>query len=288
VSEAQNSTSSSPTLRKRELGILLRGLRTRQGLTVDQVAAELLCSPSKVSRMETGQRGATARDIRDLCRLYGVTDPAEQDRLTTLAKEGKEQGWWQSLALPHRDYVGLEQVAVAMSIFQSSVVPGLLQTADYARAIHRNGIPRLDDSAIEERVKERQKRRQVLTREMPPRVDVLLDEAVLRRPIGGPSKMRDQLSQLIAEMERPNITIRVVPYSIGAHPALESNFTMLEFEGQAPTAVYAEGLVGPTYLDKPEQLERYTLALELLHDLALSPQASTAFMAEVRDAYTDG
>jgi hypothetical protein len=208
----------------------------------------------------------------------------------TLAKEGKQQGWWQSFAvpLPHKDYVGLEQEATVMSTFQSSVVPGLLQTADYTRAIHRNGIPRLDDSAIEERVEERYKRRQILTREMPPRVDVILDEAVLRRPLGGPSVMRDQLTQLIAETERPNVTVYVLPYEIGAHPALESNFTILEFDGQAPTVVYVEGLVGPTYLVKPQDLERYMLALELLHEMVLSPQDSTAFMGEVRDSYTSG
>ena len=265
-------------------------LRNEQGLTVEQVAFELLCSPSKVSRMETGQRGATARDIRDLCRLYGVTDPAEQDRLMTLAKEGKQQGWWQSFAvpLPHMTYVGLEQDATVMSIFQSSVVPGLLQTGDYTRAIHRNGIPRLDDSAIEERVQERFKRRQVLTREMPPRVDVMLDEAVLRRPLGGPSTMRDQLTQLIAETERENVTIRVLPYKIGAHPALESNFTVLEFESQAPTVVYVEGLVGQIYLEKQQDVERYMLVLELLHGMALSPQDSTALIAGVRDTYTSG
>lgn len=286
--EARRSTGGSPTLRRRELGALLRVLRNEQGLTVEQVASELLCSPSKVSRMETGQRGATARDIRDLCQLYGVTDPAEQDRLMTLAKEGKQQGWWQSFAvpLPHMTFVGLEQEATVMSMFQSSVVPGLLQTADYTRAIHKNGIPRLDDSAIEERVQERFKRRQVLTREMPPRVDIMLDEAVLRRPLGGPSIMRDQLTQLIAETERPNVSIRVLPYKIGAHPALESNFTILEFEGQAPTVVYVEGLVGQIYLEKQQDVERYMLALELLHGMALSPQDSTALIAGVRDAYT--
>jgi hypothetical protein len=208
----------------------------------------------------------------------------------TLAKEGKQQGWWQSFAvpLPHKDYVGLEQVATVMSIFQSSVVPGLLQTADYIRSIHRNGIPRLEDAAIDDRVKERYKRRQILTREMPPQVDVMLDEAVLRRPLGGPSVMRDQLTQLIAETKRPNVTIRVLPYRIGAHPALESNFTILEFEGQAPTVVYVEGLVGPTYLVKPDDVKRYRLAHGLLREMVLSPQDSRALMTEVRDTYTGG
>jgi transcriptional regulator with XRE-family HTH domain len=288
--EAHSITGSSPTLRRRELGALLRALRNEQGLTVEQAAAELLCSPSKVSRMETGQRGATPRDIRDLCRLYGVTNVAEQERLMTLAKEGKQQGWWQSFAvpLPYMTYVGLEQEAAVMSMFQSSVVPGLLQTADYTRAIHRNGIPRLEDSAIEERVEERLKRRQILTREAPPLVEVMLDEAVLRRPLGGPAVMRNQLTQLIAETDRQNVTIRVLPYEIGAHPALESNFTLLEFVGQAPTVVYVEGLVGQIYLERQQDVDRYMLALELLRGMALSPQDSTALVARVRDTYTNG
>lgn len=280
--------TGSPTVRRRELGALLRALRNERGLTVDQVAAELLCSPSKVSRMETGQRGATARDIRDLCQLYGVTGADEQERLMSLAREGKQQGWWQSFAvpLPHMTYVGLEQEATVMSIFQSSVVPGLLQVPDYIRAIHRNGIPRLDDSAIEERVEERKKRRQVLTKDAPPQMAVILDEAVLRRPLGGAAVMREQLTQLITETELPNVTIRVLPYAVGAHPALESNFTILEFAGQAPTIVYAEGLVGQIYLERQQDVDRYLLALEQLRGMALSPRDSTALIAKVRDSYT--
>ena len=282
--------NSSPTVRRRELGALLRALRNERGLTVEQVAGELLCSPSKVSRMETGQRGATPRDIRDLCELYGVYEAAERERLMTLAREGKQQGWWQSFAvpLPYMTYVGLEQEAADITTFQSSIVPGLLQTSDYTRAIHRNGIPRLDDSAIEERVEERRKRRQILERENPPRMDVMLDEAALRRPIGGPSVMREQLANLIAETKRSNVSVRVLPYDIGAHPALESNFTILEFGGQAPTVIYAEGLVGQIYLERRQDVDRYLLALKLLRGMALSPQDSTALIAKIRDTFTSG
>src|ERR1700761_9264734 len=130
--EARNSSGSSPTVRRRELGALLRALRNERGLTVDQVAAELLCSPSKVSRMETGQRGATLRDIRDLCDLYGVAKAADRERLMTLAREGKQPGWWQSYDLDYATYVGLEEAAVALSYFQSSIVPGILQTRGHA------------------------------------------------------------------------------------------------------------------------------------------------------------
>ena len=284
--EVRNSVNGSPTVRRRELGALLRGLRNERGLTVEQVAGELLCSPSKVSRMETGQRGATPRDIRDLCQLYGVNDAAERERLMTLAREGRQQGWWQSFALAHRAYVGLEQDATSLSVFQSAVVPGLLQIADYIRAIHRVGIPRLDDSAIEERVEERHKRQQILTGENPPTVEIMLDEAVLRRPLGGHGVMRRQLDHLIEVAKQPNITIQVVPYSVGAHPALESNFTILEFAGQAPTIVHAEGLAGQLYLERQQDVERYTLALQVLRDLALSPKESVQVIKEIRDSYS--
>jgi transcriptional regulator with XRE-family HTH domain len=125
----------SPTVRRRELGAVLRGLRAEKGLTVDQVAEVLMCSSSKVSRMETGQRGATLRDVRDLCDLYGVTDQTERDRLMSLAREAKQQGWWQPYDLPYSTYVGLEAEALTIKDFDSAVIPGLLQTVNYAAPI---------------------------------------------------------------------------------------------------------------------------------------------------------
>jgi len=282
VPEARGS-SGSPTVRRRELGVLLRALRNARELTVDQVAAELLCSPSKVSRMETGQRGATARDIRDLCGLYEVTDPAERERLMTLAREGKQQGWWQSYDLPYMNYVGLEQEATTIRIFHSASVPGLFQISDYTRALHRIAAPPLEDSAIEERVKERLTRQQLLARETPPQVEVILDEAVLHRPIGSPAIMREQLGYIIGAAGRPHVSIRVVPYAAGAHPALDSNFILLEFDGPTPTIIYVEGLVGHIYMESAQDVARYQLALRLLRDLALSPQDSAAFMEKIRE-----
>lgn len=284
MSEARGS-SGSPTVRRRELGVLLRALRNEQGLTVDHVAAELLCSPSKVSRMETGQRGATARDVRDLCDLYGVTDPAERERLMTLAREGKQQGWWQSLGLAYPNFVGLEQEATSMTIFHSAVVPGLLQVGDYTRALHRVGIPRLDDTAIEERLEERSTRQQLLTREDPPRVEIMLDEAVLHRPLGGATVMREQFDRILTVAKYPNVMVRVVPFYVGAHPALESNFIILEFSGHAPKIVYVEGLVGPTFLDRRDEVDRYLQAVRELRGLALSASDSAAFVARAREEH---
>jgi Domain of unknown function (DUF5753) len=233
--------------------------------------------------METGQRGATLRDIRDLCDLYQVNDPAERDRLMTLAREGKQQGWWQSYALPYTTYVGLEQEATTIRIFHSAVVPGLFQTADYTRALHRAGAPQFEDSAIEERVSERLTRQQLLALENPPQVEVFLDEAVLHRPIGSPAIMRDQLGEIIAAARRPQVTVRIVPYAAGAHPALDSNFILLEFGGQAPTIIYVEGLVGQIYLERQQDVDRYLLALNLLRGLALSPQDSTRLIKNIRE-----
>ena len=140
----------NPTVRRRELGAILRSLRQARGTTVDQVAEQLLCSPSKVSRMETGSRAATLRDVRDLCDLYEVTDPAERERLSKLATDGKQQGWWQPYELQFATYVGLEAEATTLIDFRCTTVPGLLQTAGYARAMHAAGTPEIAPERIEE------------------------------------------------------------------------------------------------------------------------------------------
>jgi transcriptional regulator with XRE-family HTH domain len=277
----------SPTLRRRELGGRLRALRMEKGLTVEQVAELLLCSPSKVSRMETGQRGATLRDIRDLTRIYEVTDEEQVARMVQLAKEGKQQGRWQSFTVPlkYTNYIEFEQEATSLTVFYSSVVPGLVQTADYTRAVHENALPRLEAAAIEERVAERKTRQQILTRNDPPNLTIILDEAVVRRLVGGPLVMREQLSRLIKEGERPAVTLQLLPYEVGAHPALESNFTILEFADQAPV-IYVEGLVGHIYLERQEHIEHYLRVVEKLRSMALSPQDSAELLAKIRDVYT--
>jgi transcriptional regulator with XRE-family HTH domain len=275
----------SPTVRRRELGALLRALRLERGFTVEQVAAELLCSPSKVSRMETGQRGATLRDIRDLCDLYGVTGEDERARLMDIAREGKQQGWWQSFGLPYTDYVGLEHAAVSIKIYRCATVPGLLQTASYTRAVHKAGIIRLPDEVIEERVNERHTRQQRLTATGPPAVEVVLDEAVLRRSIGGPSAMAEQLDRIVAVAAYPNVTVQVLPFKIGAHPALESDFTILSFDGQASNIVYVEGLSGHMYLERPSDVERYQEVFERLRTMAPTPEESVAIITKARETH---
>ena len=275
----------SPTLRRRELGVRLRSMRLSHGLTVEQVAEQLLCSPSKVSRMETGQRAATLRDVRDLCDLYGVTDPAERERLMELAREAKQVGWWQTFALPYTTYVGLEQEAVSLRIFHSSVAPGLFQVANYTRAIHQVGIPRFDDAMIEERVSERGTRQEIFERPEPPKVELVLDEAVLRRPIGGPSVMDEQLARIAELAGHPAVTVQILPYSAGAHPALESDFVILDFGDRAHRVVYVEGLVGQIYMERAQDVERYELVFDRLRTMASSAPDSVKLIREVRETY---
>ena len=274
----------SPTVRRRELGALLRRLRLEKGFTVEQAADQLLFSMSKLSRMETGHGVPTRRDIRDLCDLYGVTDEAERDRMKKLAEEGKRQAWWQSYDLPYSTYVGLEAEATAISDFQSSVVPGLLQTADYARAGHEGAMPRLSPGEIERRIEAKLTRQAILTQESPPPPSFMtvLDEAVLHRMVGGPAVMDVQLERLIEAANLPNVTIQVIPFTLGAHPGVESNFSILEMPASTPGVVFVEGLVGSIYLERPEELARYQQIFERLQGIALSPKDTIKLITKVR------
>jgi transcriptional regulator with XRE-family HTH domain len=272
----------SPTVRRRELGALLRKLRTEKGLTVEQAAEQLMFSMSKLSRMETGHGVATPRDIRDVCSLYEVTDKAERERMLKLAAEGKQAGWWQSYDLPYSTYVGLEAEATAISDFQSSVVPGLLQTADYARAGHEGAMPRLSPKEIERRIEAKLTRQALLEQDDPPDFSAVLDEAVLHRMVGGPAVMSAQLGRLIEAANRPKVTIQVIPFTLGSHPGVESNFNILEMPSPTPGVVFVEGLVGSIYLERSEELTRYRQIYERLQAISLSPKDTIALIAEIR------
>lgn len=265
----------SPTVRRRELGDLLRKLRTEKGLTVEQAAGQLMFSMSKLSRMETGHGVATRRDIRDLCALYEVTDEAERKRMMNLAVEGRQAGWWQSYDLNQfADYVGLEADAVSVKNYQSILIPGLLQTPDYARAVNEAVIPQPDPERLEEQTEVRLRRQDRLTQDPPLRFGVILDEAALHRVIGGPAVMEAQLRHL-AEMSRlPNVTLQVIPFSAGAHPAMDSTFNVLEFADAVPGVVYVEGLVGWVYMKRSRDVERYARVFERLCHVALPPRES--------------
>jgi transcriptional regulator with XRE-family HTH domain len=277
----------SPTLRRRELGARLRTLRQDQGMTVEQVAEHLLCSPSKVSRMETGQRGATLRDVRDLCELYGVIDEAQVDHLMALAREGKQQAWWQSYELNYfATYVDLEQAASSLYYYQSSIVPGLLQTVDYMKAMYEASMPaEFTPERIGEHIDVRLRRQQVLTRNPPLRLLAVFDEAVLHRVVGGPAVMDAQLRHLVELGRRRNVTLQIIPYSAGAHPAMDNMFTILEFEDVAPAVVYVESLMGGLYHEREAEIDRYQRVFEYSQNIALSPKETIGLISEISAQY---
>jgi transcriptional regulator with XRE-family HTH domain len=275
----------SPTVRRRELGALLRALRTEKKLTVEQVAASLLCSASKVSRMETCHGAATPIDVRDLCELYGVTDQAERERMLRLAREGRQQGWWQSYDLDFDTYVGLEAAAIGLKYYQSTIVPGLLQTADYARAMLDVSIPKLTPERINALLEVKMTRQTILSREQPLRLWAVLDEAALHRVVGGPAVMAAQLRHIVEVTSNPNVTTQVITYEAGAHPAMDSTFNILEFADSVPDMVYVEGLVGWIYLDRPAEIDKYRQVFDNLYHLALSSKESTDLIAKIGKDY---
>jgi transcriptional regulator with XRE-family HTH domain len=266
--------SGSPTVRRRELGALLRALRTRNGWTAEHVADRLEFSASKVSRLETGQRGASARDIRDLCDLYGV-EGQERQHLMDLASEGKQRAWWQPLGLPYPTYVGLEAEAASISDYGLGIMPGLLQTPDYARSVVRAAVPTWVPDVVEQRVEGRMTRQQILFSASAPRFEAVVDESVLHRVVGSRAIMRAQLERLLELSDLPNVTLRVIPYDAGALPAGNNKFIILRFALPAISdVVFIEGLTGDLYLEEPHDVEVYNTTFRTLIQLAASPEAT--------------
>jgi transcriptional regulator with XRE-family HTH domain len=277
--------TGSPIVRRRELGALLKALRNGKGWTAEQVAERLLISSSKLSRLETGQRGASARDIRDLCNLYEVDDE-QREHLMELAKEGKQRAWWQSLALPYSTYVGLEAEATSISDNGLGVMPGLLQTADYARAIVRAAVPKWVPEVVEQRVEGRMARQQLLRSDHAPRFEAVLEESVLHRVVGSPSVMQLQLEQLLELSDLPNVTLRVIRYEAGALPAGINKFIILGFtQPSVSDVVFVEGLTGDLYLDDPRDVEIYSTTFRTLVQVAASPDATRDIIAAMILSY---
>jgi transcriptional regulator with XRE-family HTH domain len=279
-------TPGSPIVRRRELGTLLKQFRIQRGLTAEQVAERLLVSPSKISRLETGNRGASARDISDLCDLYEVDDEQRQ-RLLELASEGKQRAWWQPLGLPYSDYVGLEAEAVLISDFGLGFIPGLLQTADYARATVHAVLPDLVPDIVEQRVHGRMARQQqFLDRGNIPQFEAVVDESVLHRVVGSRIVMRAQLERLLELSEQPNITLRVIPYEAGALPAGNNKFIILKFaSADVKDVVFIEGLTGDLYLEDPGDVETYGTAFTALVQLAKSPAETREVIEAMLPSY---
>jgi transcriptional regulator with XRE-family HTH domain len=279
-------TGTNPTLRRRELGSLLRKLRTDRGLSVEDVTARLLVSATKISRLETGRAGASPRDIRDFCELYEVTDPRERERLMTLAREGKQRAWWQEYALPYATYVGLEAEATSISDYSSDVVTGLFQDEGYTRATLEAAEPPLERATIEQRIEATIKRQLLLAQDNGPLFHCILDEGALRRHVGGSAVMRAQLKRIVEVAALPKVTFQLIPLDLGAHPAMGGNFAIIEFEEpMVNDVVYIEGVFGSIYVESAAELERYRAMFARLRSIALSPKGSIALARRIAAAY---
>jgi transcriptional regulator with XRE-family HTH domain len=265
---------------------MLRSLRERTGLTTEQAAQRLGFSRSKVSRLENGRRGASQYDVTRLCDLYEVDDE-QRTRLGELAAEGKQRVWWQSLNLPYGDYIGLEAEAESISDYGLAVVPGLLQTPEYARALVQASAPMLASAIVEERVKARIARQRLLSSDKPPSFVAVLDESVLHRVVGSPRIMLGQLKQLNEMAQWPNVTIRIVPYDAGIVPAGVSKFVILRTTlPDIADVVLIEELTGHHhYIEDEGDVEMYNTAFLTLLKLAADAPASIAMILAKVTAY---
>jgi transcriptional regulator with XRE-family HTH domain len=257
------------------LGAELRRHREAAGVTIDVVAERLGCSPSKVSRIETGHTGAAPRDVQDMLDIYGV-DESVQRELVQIAREARQKGWWHPYSpVLTSAYVGLEAAARSIRTYEQQVVPGLLQTEEYAIAMIR--AARLGDTArdIEQRVRVRMERQSLLIQDDPIDLRVVLDEAVLSRPVGGDEVMRDQLRKLIECARLSNVTLQILPFTVGAHAGMDGTFAILEFEADEDTdVVFAENATGGLFLEKAEELRMYDSVFETIREMACDPQES--------------
>jgi transcriptional regulator with XRE-family HTH domain len=280
---------ANPTVRQRELGLRLRKLRTGLGLTVDDVAEKLMCSAAKVSRVETGARRPILRDVRELCGLYSV-DEATAAELMQLTRQAREQGWWtQYEDLNLFPYIGLEQDATSITAYSMYWLPALLQTEDYARAIIKAVLPRIDPVVHEQRVEARLRRQERLTGESPPRYRVILDEAVMHRRVGNASVMVAQIDKIVDVAQSGRVAVHVVLANAGVYPVADSNFVLLEFGSTAmPPVVYVEGLQGGQHYERNADIERYRESIEHMRDLALSPASSLSHLRDLRKEWAQG
>jgi transcriptional regulator with XRE-family HTH domain len=273
---AEVQAGSGPTVRRMLVGAQLRRLRTEQGLTREQAGEAIRASEWKIHRLENGQVGFKDRDVVDLLALYGVTDPAEVDPLLAMARDANNPGWWQQYGdlLPQwfRAFVDLESAATLIRTYEGQLVPGLLQTEDYMRAVVGGAYLGEVPEELERRVALRMARQALLERPAAPRLWAVVDEAALRRPVGGREVMRGQLERLIQATKLPDVTLQVLPWSAGAHPAMTRAFSILRFGDQdLPDVVYVEHLTNALYLDRREDVNQYLHVMDTISVRAASP-----------------
>lgn len=275
-----------PTVRRRKLGAELRRRRDRAGLTSEEAARRVGWHQSKVSRIETGRSGARPADVRLLLDAYGVRDEELRQALEALARDGGKRGWWQSyqdmLPPSYMDFISLEADACAVRTLETTVVPGLLQTPDYARAVTGAVLPEHGPDRIDSLVDVRIARQVVLGREPPLELCAVVDEAALRREMAGPDVMRGQLLRLTELAVRPNVHIQVLPFTRGAHIGVTGSFVVFEFPRPGDQDVVAiDHLTSSLYLEREEEVGAYNTAFDLLRSRALPPDNSLAFIAGI-------
>lgn len=288
MTESRGQGGGGPTVQRMLVGAKLRRLRTDLGLSREEAAEAIRASEWKIHRLENGQVGIKERDLVDLLARYQVSDPAEVDELLAMAREANAPGWWQRYGdvLPQwfRAYVDLESAAALIRTYEGQFIPGLLQTDDYMRAVIHGA--HLDESAEEvgRRVRLRMARQTLLTREHPPRLWAVVDEAALRRPVGGREVMRGQVERLIEAAKLPNVTLQVLGFDSGAHPAMVGSFSVLRFPDQElPDVVYLEHLTSASYLNKPDEVDRYLHVMESICVRAAPPEQTVELLDTILD-----
>lgn len=283
---------ASPSMRRRKLAAELRKLRDQSGLSVTDAAKRLGWQASRLSRIETRQSGIGAPDLRKLLDVYEVADEGYRNYLAELARRVNERGWWQKYAglilNEYADLIGLEEEARAIRSYEQELVPGLLQTPDYARAAIRASRPADTTGEIGRRVEIRMERQEILVRSdpQPPRFNVVLSEAVLRRPVGGYEVMRGQIEHLMRPRDRANVTVQVLPFDAGVHPSMVGPFTVMTFPDPDDLGVVnIEYATGSVFLEDPGELRVYEELWSTLQASALSPEDTQAFLKSTSFGY---
>lgn len=273
----------SPTVLRIMLGTQLRRLRTKRGISREDAGYSIRASHAKISRLELGQVSFKERDVADLLSLYGVTDPGEQAPLLALARQANAPGWWHKYAdlLPgwFEVYIGLEGAASIIRTYENQFIPGLLQTPRYARAVIELAHERAPEPEMERRVRLRTTRQWRLSWEDPLTLWAIIDEAVVRRMLGGPDVMREQIEHLLAMMAEPNVTVQIMPFERGGHAPAGGPFSILRFpERELPDVVYMEQLTSAIYLDKTAETEHYIRVMDRLSVQAEQPDQTRRFL----------
>jgi transcriptional regulator with XRE-family HTH domain len=283
---------AAPSLRRRRLAAELRRLRDQSGLSVTEAAKQLDWQASRLSRIETRQSGIASPDLRKLLTLYEVEDDTYRAYLAELARRVNERGWWQKYAgligSDYADLISLEAEARAIRNYEQELVPGLLQTPEYARAVIRASRPTDTAQEIGRRVEIRIERQEILVRTdpPPPRLNVVLSEAVLRRPVGGYDVMREQLEYLMRPRDRANVTIQVLPFDAGVHPSMAGPFMAMTFPDPDDLGVVnVENATGTLFLEEPDELRVYEELWSTLQASALSADDSQAFLRSTSFGY---